>query len=357
MEAGRFNVKILISNVKSNPNLKVQIDFWHLNFKLDWRFEIGNLKFLPDISFVMIVNLKKVLQRAQKGRYAVPAFNINDLEILWAVLRAAEAEKSPLIIQTSEGAIEYAGLDYLVSAVEVAAKTKLPVVLHFDHGKNLSLLHKAINGGYSSVMFDGSLLPYDENVRDTEKVVRWAHARGVSVEAELGAIRGVEDLVSVSEREAILTNPGEAAEFVRKTGCDALAVAIGTSHGAYKFKGKPKLDILRLQKIRKAVKIPLVLHGASGVPQDIVKMAISCGADLAEAKGVSDSEIKKAIANGICKINIDTDLRLAFSAAVRCKLKEDKKAIDPRKILGPAMELMQDIARRKMRLCGSAGRA
>ena len=184
----------------------------------------------------MIVSLKKVLLKAQKGHYAVPAFNINDLEILEAVVRAAERLKSPLIVQTSEGAIEYAGMDYLIAAVEVAAKSKLPVVLHFDHGKNLSLLHKAINSGYSSVMFDGSLLPYERNVHETKKVVAWARKRGVSVEAELGAIKGVEDLVSVSAREAILTNPLQAVDFVHKTGCDALAVAIGTSHGAYKFK-------------------------------------------------------------------------------------------------------------------------
>ena len=305
----------------------------------------------------MIASLKQILVKAQRGKYAVPAFNINDLEILEAVARAAERLKSPLIVQTSEGAIEYAGMEYLVAAVEVAAKSKLPVVLHFDHGKNLSLLHQAINSGYSSVMFDGSLLPYEENVRETKKVVDWARKRGVSVEAELGAIKGVEDLVSVSAREAILTNPPQAVDFVHKTGCDALAVAIGTSHGAYKFRGNPKLDIERLKKIRRMVKVPLVLHGASGVPRDILKMAVECGADIADAKGVSDAEIKKAIKNGICKINIDTDLRLAFTAAMRCALKKDRKIIDPRKILGPAMDLMTEVAERKMQLCGSVGKA
>jgi len=305
----------------------------------------------------MVVSLKQVLVKAQKGHYAVPAFNINDLEILEAVMRAGKKMRSPVILQTSEGAIEYAGMEYLVAIVEVAAKSRLPVVLHFDHGKNLSLLHKAIDSGYSSVMFDGSLLPYEKNLHETKKVVAWARRRGVSVEAELGAIKGVEDLVSVSAREAILTNPLQAADFVHKTGCDALAVAIGTSHGAYKFRGNPKLDIERLKKIKRTVKIPLVLHGASGVPRDILKMAMKCGAELGDAKGVSDTEIKKAIANGVCKINIDTDLRLAFTAAMRCALKKDKKAIDPRKILGPAMELMTDVAERKMRLCGSVGKA
>lgn len=305
----------------------------------------------------MITPLKKILLKAQKGHYAVPAFNINDLEILEAVVRAAERQKSPLIVQTSEGAIEYAGMEYLVAAVEVAARTKLPVVLHFDHGKNLSLLHKAIDSGYSSVMFDGSLLPYEKNIHETKKVVAWAHKRGVSVEAELGAIKGVEDLVSVSAREAILTNPLQAVDFVGKTHCDALAVAIGTSHGAYKFKGNPKLDIERLKKIKRMVKIPLVLHGASGVPRDILKMAVDSGADIAEARGISDAEIKKAIAHGVCKINIDTDLRLAFVAAMRSALKKDKKTIDPRKILGPAMDLMTEVAERKMKLCGSSGKA
>lgn len=305
----------------------------------------------------MLTSLKSVLIKAQKGHYAVPAFNINDLEMLQSVMAAAKKMKSPVIIQTSEGAIEYAGMESLFQMVKVAAKENIPVVFHLDHGKNLKTVQKAIKSGYTSVMYDGSSLPYAENLKNTEKVVGWARAKKVSVEAELGSLKGVEDLVSVSERDAVLTDPAQAKEFVKKTGCDALAIAIGTSHGAYKFKSTPKLDLKRLAEIKKGVRVPIVLHGASGVPAELVKMLKRCGGEIGEAKGNAPAEIKKAIKMGVCKINIDTDLRLAFAAGVRCTLKENKKVFDPRKILEDSKKLMQKVAEDKIIMCGSREKA
>ena len=257
----------------------------------------------------MLVSAIKILKPARARGYAVPAFNINNLEILKAVVDAATKLRSPIIVQTSEGAIEYAGMDYLIAMVKVAAKAKIPIALHVDHGKNLNTIKLAIKNGYTSVMFDGSALPYKENVNKTKQVVKWAKAKKVSVEAELGAIAGIEDFVSVEEKDAHLTNPKQAAEFVKQTGCHTLAVAIGTAHGAYKFKGQTHLDIERLKQIAKLVKVPIVLHGASGVAEDVVKLAEYHGAKLGKARGVLDEDIKKAVKFGVSKINIDTDLR------------------------------------------------
>ncbi|MBP6944867.1 class II fructose-1,6-bisphosphate aldolase [Patescibacteria group bacterium] len=305
----------------------------------------------------MLVSSASLLKKARAGKYAIPAFNINDLEMLKAVIQAAVLERSPIIVQTSEGAIEYAGMDYLIAMVNVAAKNKIPVVLHLDHGKNLKTIKLAIDSGYTSVMFDGSALPYLENVRDTKQVVKWAKAKRVSVEAELGSIKGIEDLVNVQERDAVLTNPEQAVQFVKETGCDALAVAIGTAHGAYKFKGITHLDLERLKEISKRVKLPLVLHGASGVMENVVELAEKYGAKLGEARGVLDEDIKKAIPLGIAKINIDTDLRLAFTAGVREALHDLPTVIDPRKLLEPASLLMTEVARYKIRLFSSHGKA
>ena len=290
----------------------------------------------------MLTTLKSVLTKAHKGGYAVGAFNINNLEILEAVIEAAEAERSPVIISTSEGAIDYAGMDELAALVHLKAKkTKRPVVFHLDHGKNYDLVVRAIKSGYyTSVMYDGSSLPFEQNVKKTKQIVKLAHAKGISVEAELGAIAGIEDFVSVSQKDAHLTNPDQAADFVKQTGCDALAVAIGTSHGAYKFKALSKLDFKRLAEIKKKTKRPLVLHGASGIPAAIKKQCIKYGCKIAKAKGVSDSNVRRAVRLGINKVNIDTDLRIAFDAGVRKFLKENPEVIDPRKILGPAKELM-----------------
>ncbi|MFH1078115.1 MAG: class II fructose-bisphosphate aldolase [Patescibacteria group bacterium] len=305
----------------------------------------------------MLVTTKKLLVPARAKGYAVPAFNVNNLEILKAVMSAAEKMRSPVILQTTEGAIDYAGIEYLAAMIRVAAKGKIPVAMHLDHGKDLRYVKLALANGYSSVMFDGSALPHARNAALTRKVVAMAHAKGASVEAEIGALAGIEDLVSVEEKDAKLTDPEEAARFARETGCDSLAVAIGTSHGAFKFKGKTHLDIERLKRIAKLVKLPIVLHGASGVMEDVKKLAEHYGAKLGEARGVLDLDIKHAIKNGVAKVNIDTDLRLAFTAGMREAVADLPKVIDPRKLMEPSMTLMREVAMRKMKLFGSAGRA
>lgn len=307
----------------------------------------------------MLVTLKKMLQEARRGRYAVGAFNVNNLESLQAVIAAAQAERSPAIISTSEGALEYAGLEILGLMVrQLAGRSRIPFVFHLDHGKKVSLVAAAIQSGfYTSVMYDGSSLPYAANVRNASRLAKLAHARRVSLEAELGAIAGIEDLVSVAARNAHLTDPKQAQEFVRRTGCDALAVAVGTSHGAYKFKGASRLDFARLAAIRRAVSVPLVLHGASGVPASVKNLCLRYGGKIAAAKGVSDGNIKRAVALGVCKVNIDTDLRIANLAGVRRFLKEEPSVIDPRQFLGAGRDLMVKVIRQKMRLLGSSRRA
>ncbi len=305
----------------------------------------------------MLVTAKKILVPARAKHYAVPAFNVNDLEFLKAVISAAVKMKSPVIVQTTEGAVEYAGMDYLLAMVRVAAKAPVPVVMHLDHGKDLKVIRQAIQSGYTSVMYDGSALPFAKNVKNTKQVVAWARRKGVSVEAEIGALAGIEDLVSVEEKDAKLTNPEEAARFAKETRCNSLAVAIGTSHGAFKFKGKTHLDIARLKKISGLVRLPIVLHGASGVLEDVKELAEKYGAKLGQARGVLDADIKQAVKNGVAKINIDTDLRLAFTAGIREAVHDLPKVIDPRKLLEPANLLMREVAMRKMKLFGSAGRA
>lgn len=310
----------------------------------------------------MLVSLKKVLSKAQKGRYAVGAFNINNLEILEGIMAAAIKLKAPVILQTSEGAIEYAGMDYLIAIAKVAAKNPIPVVLHLDHGKDTDLIKKAIESGYTSVMFDGSRFPFDKNVKITKEIVEYAHRRKVDVEAEIGRIRGKEDFVTVKDKEAFLTDPEQAEKFVKKTKCDALAVAIGTAHGPYKFKKKPQLDFDRLKKIQKRVNIPLVLHGASGVARKLVRYANKYCKKLDScdrfkgAIGVDDMLIKTAIKYGIVKINTDTDLRIAFTGTILNTLIENKKIIDPRKYLGPAMNFVSQVVEERIRLFGSAGK-
>lgn len=281
------------------------------------------------------VTLKEVLKEAEKGCYAVGAFNANNLEIVQAIIAAAEAENSPVILQASQGAISYAGLDYIVAMVKTAAeKSNVPVVLHLDHGKDFDEIMRCIRSGFSSVMVDGSSLPLEENIELTNRVIDVAGAVGVSVEAELGKIGGTEDNVSVSEREAAMTDPEEAVRFVQATAIDALAIAIGTAHGQYK--GEPKLDFERLEKIKQLVDVPIVLHGSSGV---------------------LDEDIKKAIGLGIRKVNIDTNLREAFVYKMREVMAAKPSEIDPRKILGPARDVLTEVVREKIRLFGSSGRA
>lgn len=304
----------------------------------------------------MLVTTKKLLTIARAKKYAVPAMNVNNLETIKAIVFAAEKVRSPIILQTSEGAIEYAGMDYLTAMIRVASHGKIPVAMHLDHGKSFKMIQRACAHGFTSVMIDGSALPYTKNVSLTKRVVTLAHARGVSVEAEIGALAGIEDFVSVEDKDAHLTNPDEAARFVRATTCDALAIAIGTSHGAYKFKGNTHLDLDRLKRIAKLVRIPLVLHGASGVREDLVKLAEQHGAKLGDARGILDQDITAAIKFGIAKINIDTDLRIAFTAGMRESIDDLPRVIDPRKLLERSTLLMREVAMQKMKLFGSAGR-
>ena len=305
----------------------------------------------------MLVTNKDLMVPARKNGYAVGAFNVQNLESMQAVAEAAAEEKSPAILQITPSVIKYAGLPYISGLVKTAAQlSPVPLTMHLDHGEDFDTASKCVEAGFTSVMIDGSFLKFDENVTLTKRVVDIAHPKGVSVEAELGKLAGIEER-SVEEKEAILTDPKTAVEFVEKTGVDTLAVAIGTSHGAYKFKSESKLDIERLRTISQIISIPLVLHGASSVPQWLIEKATKYGASLGGAKGIPEEELKKAISFGIAKINIDTDLRLAFTATVREVLANSPKEFDPRKILGPAKEAMKEVAKSKMRLFGSSGRA
>ena len=304
----------------------------------------------------MFTPTKTILEKAHKGNYAVPHFNINTLDTLQGVVMAAEKLKSPIIIATSEGGIKFAGMEELFCMAYTSSRVRTcPMALHLDHGRDLKIIRQAIKRGYSSVMIDASHEKFEKNVQLTKKVVQWAHAKGISVEAELGTIGGAED--TVSSRTILYTDPDAAKEFVHKTGCDFLAIAIGTSHGAYKFKGSTKLRVDLVAKIKQKTKIPLVLHGASGVPAAIVRQAEKYGAQLSGVQGVPNHQIQQAIRNGINKINTDTDLRLAFDAAVRKELKTKPKDFDPRHILNPARELIQKVAEERIKLFGSKGKA
>ncbi len=305
----------------------------------------------------MLVTNRNLLLSAMRGAYAVGAFNISNLESLLAVVEAAVEEKSPVIVAVTPSSIRYAGLAYIKKMVKTAAKpTQVPMSLHLDHGKDVETVSRCLEAGFTSVMIDGSHLKFEENVALTKHVVGLAHPRGVSVEAELGKLAGIEES-TVEEREAVLTDPDAAKEFVKRTSVDALAVAIGTSHGAYKFKGEPKLDFERLKLIRESVDVPLVLHGASSVPQWIIEKAVEYGAELSGARGIPEEHIRKAVSLGITKINIDTDLRLAFTATIREFLANSPGEFDPRKILDSAKEAMKEVVQGKMRLFGSSGKA
>ncbi len=306
---------------------------------------------------MVLVTNKDLMVPARKNGYAIGAFNVQNLESMSAIAEAATEEKSPAIMQITPSVIKYAGLAYISNLVKTAAQlAPVPIAMHLDHGGDFETAAKCIDAGFTSVMIDGSFVSFDENVAVTKRVVSIAHPKGVSVEAELGKLAGVEER-SVDEKDAILTDPEAAVEFVEKTGVDTLAVAIGTSHGAYKFKSEAELDLERLKLISKKVSIPLVLHGASSVPQEIVEKANKYGAELSGTKGIPEDRYKKAISLGIAKINIDTDLRLAFTATVREVLTNTPKNFDPRKILGPAKDAMKEVAKGKMRLFGSSGKS
>jgi fructose-bisphosphate aldolase class II len=302
-------------------------------------------------------NNLKLQQKAREGAYAVPAFNTSNLEITQAIVEVAEELRSPVIIATSPSAIEYAGIEEISRIVRsLAARANVPISLHLDHGKDIKTVVSCIRYGWTSVMIDGSHLPFEENLALTREVVNIAHSVGISVEAELGKIGGTEDLISISEREATFTDPDEAALFVSETGCDTLAVAIGTSHGAYKFKGKPELDFERLSKIADKVKTPLVLHGASSVIPELVEKAGRYGASLGQPLGVPPQDIKEAVKRGITKVNIDTDIRLAFTAGIREFLYENPNVFDPRKIISAAKREIREVIASKIKILDSDGK-
>lgn len=306
----------------------------------------------------MLVTNKELLDAAKAGAYAVGAFNINNMEFVQAITGAAAEMRSPAILAVSEGAIKYAGLEYIVELVRLAARTHdIPVSLHLDHGKDMDVIQGCIDGGFTSVMIDGSHLPFEENIAVTKEVVERAGSKGVSVEGELGRLAGIEDNVSVAERDAILTDVKEAVTFVERTGVDSLAIAVGTSHGAYKFKGEANLAFDRIEEIAAEIPVPLVLHGASGVNQKHVALANEFGAALKGAKGVPDEAIVQAVKLGICKVNIDTDMRIAFLAAVRQSLAEKPENIDPRKYLGAGRDAVAKVVQTKVKLFGSDGKA
>ena len=295
--------------------------------------------------------------KAYAGGYAVGAFNVNNMEIIQGIMQAAAEERSPVILQVSAGARKYAGQAYIMKLVEAAlSENDIPTVVHLDHGADFDICKACVDGGFTSVMIDGSHHPFEENIRLTKQVVDYAHERGVWVEAELGKLAGVEE--DVSAEHSVYTDPDQAVEFVERSGCDSLAVAIGTSHGAYKFKGEAKLDFDRLDKITALLPgYPLVLHGASSVPQEFVEMANAYGAALGGAKGVPEDMLRKAAASGVCKINIDSDIRLAMTAHIRRHLAEHPEDFDPRGYLKPAREAVREMVSRKIRnVLGSSGR-
>ena len=304
------------------------------------------------------VSTKPLFEKAYGKGYAVGAFNVNNMEIIQGIVEAAEEENAPLILQISKGARQYARHEYLMKLIDAALEiSDLPIAIHLDHGDSFELCKSCIDGGFTSVMIDGSHLPFDENIALVKKVVDYAHPRGVPVESELGRLAGIEEHVSVSEKDAIYTNPKEAKEFVERTGCDSLAVAIGTSHGAYKFKSEPKLDFERLQKIEEELPgFPLVLHGASTVLPEFVELCNKYGGELPGAKGVPEEMIKQAVAGAVCKVNIDTDLRLAMTASIRKEFAENPANFDPRKYLAPARQAIKDMVKHKLHVLNVAGK-
>lgn len=301
---------------------------------------------------------REMFAAAYAGRYAVGAFNVNNMEIVQGIMRAAAEEKSPVILQVSAGARKYAGQTYIMKLVEAALieDPAVPVVVHLDHGPSFEMCKDCIDGGFTSVMIDGSHLPYEENIALTRQVVDYAHPREVWVEAELGKLAGVEEHVSSAEH--VYTDPDQAVDFVQRTGCDSLAVAIGTSHGAYKFKGEAKLDFPRLEAISaKLPGYPLVLHGASSVPQEFVELCNKYGGQVGGARGVPEDMLRKAASMGVCKINVDTDIRLALTASIRQFLAEHPEQFDPRSYLAPAREAVKNMVAHKIRnVMGSSGK-
>jgi fructose-bisphosphate aldolase class II len=306
----------------------------------------------------MLVSGTEILNKAHRDGYAVGAFNINNMEMLQAIFEAANDMSSPIIVEASEGAIKYAGAEmlYLMTKNLSEKYPHIPVALHLDHGTTVESCVQAIRAGFTSVMIDASHDSFSENMAKTKAVVEIAHSVNVGVEAELGRLMGIEDNIVVDERDAVLVNVAEAEEFVKMTKVDYLAPAIGTSHGAFKFKGEPKLDFERLQDVKRVTDIPLVLHGASSIPDEVRKAFESTGGDLKGSKGVPFNFLTEAIKGGINKVNTDTDLRIAFMAEVRRVSNENPSEFDLRKFFNPAMKSVRELVKKRMEILGSAGR-
>ena len=307
-----------------------------------------------------LVTTKEMFEKSMKEGFAIGAFNINNMEIIQGIVDAASSQNSPVILQASSGAIKYARINYLMKMVEAAAEeTNIPIAIHLDHGPDFETCKKCIDAGFTSVMIDGSKYSFEENIEITKKVVEYAHSKGVVVEAELGQLAGIEDDVNVSNEDAKYTDPMQAKEFVERTGCDSLAIAIGTSHGAYKFKGEAKLRFDILDEIKKEIpNTPIVLHGASTVIPELVKMCNKYGAEIPGAKGVPDEILREASVRGVSKINVDTDLRLAMTGSIRKVFSEEPSTFDPRKYLEPAREKVRETVEHKIRdVFGSSNKA
>ncbi|MGE5582783.1 MAG: class II fructose-1,6-bisphosphate aldolase [Bacillota bacterium] len=307
-----------------------------------------------------LVTSKEMFEKAYKGGYAIGAFNVNNMEIVQGITEAAKEEKAPLILQVSAGARKYAKHVYLMKLIEAAIEdTGLPICVHLDHGEDFEICKSCIDGGFTSVMIDGSKHPFEENIRLTKQVVDYAHARGVVVEGELGKLAGIEDAVNVSEKDAAFTDPNQVEEFVKKTGVDSLAIAIGTSHGAYKFKGEARLRFDILEEVQKRLPgFPIVLHGASSVIPEFVEKINKYGGQMPGAKGVPEDMLRKAASMAVCKINIDSDLRLAMTASIREHFAEKPGDFDPRQYLGPAREAIKGLVKHKLvNVLGCNGKA
>ncbi len=298
-----------------------------------------------------LVTTTEMFKKSMKEGFAIGAFNVNNMEIIQAIVDAAAEANSPVILQASSSAIKYARINYLMKMVEAALEEhpNIPVAIHLDHGPDFQTCKMCIDANFTSVMIDGSKYNFEENVALTKQVVDYAHSKGVVVEAELGKLAGIEDDVNVSESDAIYTDPAQAEEFVKRTGCDSLAIAIGTSHGAYKFKGEAKLRFDILKEIKARIpETPIVLHGASTVIPELVEMCNQYGGDIPGAKGVPDEMLNEASKSGVSKINVDTDLRLAMTAGIRKVFHDDPSAFDPRKYLTPARDLIKQTVKHKM---------
>ena len=298
-----------------------------------------------------LVTTKDMFEKSIKENFAIGAFNVNNMEIIQAIVDAASEANSPVILQVSSSAIKYARINYLMKMVQAAVEEhpNIPIALHLDHGPDFETAKMCIDNGFTSVMIDGSKYDFEENIALTKKVVDYAHAHGVVVEAELGKLAGIEDDVNVSADDAMYTDPAQAEEFVKRTGCDSLAIAIGTSHGAYKFKGEAKLRFDILKEIKERIpNTPIVLHGASTVIPELVEMCNNFGGDIPGAKGVPDEILHQASISGVSKINVDTDLRLAMTAGIRKIFAESPNAFDPRKYLGEARDLITQTVKHKI---------